>query len=261
MFSAFLLTFREALEAVLVAGIVSAFLIRIGEQARLRYVWLGGAMGVLAALAAAWGIHNILGELSAHITNIIEGVLMLLAGGLVTIMIFWMLRHERVAANIKAKVHAHISAGQASGIAIIVFLAVFREGTELAIFLFAADRLASNNILAGFIVGIAAAAALGFAFFTGIAKASLKIFFRVTNILLLLFAAGIIAHGIHELQGAGLLQIGMQELFNIQAWLPDKTMPGSILRALFGYNDNPSVLEGIAYLTYIAPVAYFLTRR
>jgi len=261
MFPSFLLTFREVLEAVLVAGIVTTFLIRIGETARLRYVWLGIAAGVIAALTAAWGIHMTLGELPARIEEIAEGVLMLLAGALITSMIFWMLQQERVAEKIHAKIHAHISTGQAWGIALIVFLAVFREGTELAIFLFATDSLTAGDMLTGVATGMLAAVALGWAFFAGIARASLHTFFRVTNILLLLFAAGIIAHGVHELQEAGLISYGMTELFNIKAVLNDKEMPGNILRALFGYNDNPTLLESAVYIGYILPVGYFLFRR
>ncbi|MEE9353668.1 MAG: FTR1 family protein, partial [Candidatus Thorarchaeota archaeon] len=119
--------------------------------------------------------------------------------------------------------------------------------------------------------GLTLAIGAGLAIHQGSLKVSLKAFFKWTSVLLVLFAAGMMAYGIHELQEAGLLLIGPLEVWNINPpQLPDGTYPllhekgliGAMFKALFGYNGNPSALEVIVYSGYLVVVSlYYLKNR
>ena len=117
--------------------------------------------------------------------------------------------------------------------------------------------------------GIIAAIFLGYLIFVSSLKIDLKKFFNATSIVLILFAAGLVAHGIHEFQEAGVIGIGSQEAWNLNPAInPDGSFPllhekgliGSFFRDLFGYNGNPSFLEVLAYAGYLAIVAFYWKR-
>jgi high-affinity iron transporter len=95
---------------------------------------------------------------------------------------------------------------------------------------------------------------LGWALFTTTLRLDLRRFFQVTGILLILFAAGLVAHGVHELNEAGLLPAVIDPLWDISSFLPEATFIGTLLKTLFGYNANPSLTEMLAYFGYLAAV-------
>jgi high-affinity iron transporter len=92
--------------------------------------------------------------------------------------------------------------------------------------------------------------ALGWLLFTSTRRLPLGRFFQVTNILLIFFAAGLVAHGVHEFNEAGLIPSVIEHLYNINPVLDEKSVIGQLLTALFGYNGNPSLTESIAYVGY-----------
>ena len=105
-----------------------------------------------------------------------------------------------------------------------------------------------------------AAIFLGYLLFVGSIKINLKKFFNVTSILLILFAAGLVAHGVHELQEAGIIPIVLEHIWDINpavnpdgtySVLHEKGLIGSIFVSLFGYNGNPSLLEALSYFAYL----------
>jgi high-affinity iron transporter len=129
-----------------------------------------------------------------------------------------------------------------------VFLSVLREGVESVIFLGTAASLW------GALAGLAAAALLGFLLFRGALRVNLGLFFTVTNVLLL-FAAGLMAHGLGELVEAGWLPALMAPVWDLNPLLPEGSFAGSLLHGLFGYNSDPSLLEMLGYAAYIAAAA------
>jgi high-affinity iron transporter len=139
---------------------------------------------------------------------------------------------------------------------LLVFLAVAREGFELALFL-TASAFASNAplTLLGGLAGLAAAGGIGYLLFASTRRLSLKNFFLVTNILLILFAAGLVAHGVHEFNEAGLIPPVVEHVWDINGFLDDKSSAGLLLAALFGYNGNPSLTEVTAYSLYLLVLA------
>lgn len=256
----FLLTLREVLEAVLVAGVALTFLGKVARPELKKYVWAGVASGAAVAFTTGILLQKTLGGLPAGVEQMWEGGLMWLAAGLITGLLAWMVRQENASKQLENQIRAHVTRGGVVGLWAVAFLAVLREGVELAIFLAAAGPQTAGGQLLGFLAGTAVAITAGWLTFAGLARTQLRTFFTVSNTLLVLFAAGLTAHGVHELQEIGWLPFGLTEAFNLQNVLSDKTVFGSLLRALFGYNDNPSWLELTAYLAYLLAATAWLRR-
>jgi high-affinity iron transporter len=147
--------------------------------------------------------------------------------------------------------------GMAWGIFLLAFFAVVREGVELALLLFAAP---GEGKLLGSLIGLAVAVGVGVLIYAFGRRIDLRTFFRVTTIILVLFAAGLVAHAAHEFAEAGLLAaIEGPKLWSTRGFLPDDDGLGAILRALLGYQDEPTVIEVVAYLGYFA-VVWVLSR-
>lgn len=245
---ALVIALREGVEMTLIAGIVLAYLTQIGAQRAHRWVWLGAAAAALVSLGFL-GILNVLdAEFQGPTEQVFEGVAMLLAAGFLTWMIFWMLRRSR---HLKGELQRGIQevlarGGAAWGIFALVFFAVVREGVETALLLFAAP---GQGKLLGTLVGLTIALGIGVLIYAFGRRINLATFFRVTGIVLVLFAAGLVTHGVHEFVEAGVIA-GGPELFDLSATLPDTDGPGAILRSLFGYSADPTFLEGAAYVAY-----------
>ncbi len=252
MLASLLLTFREGLEAALVVGIILGYLRQIGHQDHRRWVW--AAVG--SAVALCFGLAVILqlagAELEGKAEAIFEGCAMLLAVGVLTWMIFWMRTQARhLKSQLEAEIRGAISQGHHWGLFSVAFLAVFREGVETALFLTAASLVSDGlSTLVGGAVGLALAAFAGWLIYTSTARLNVRRFFGITSMLLLVFAAGMFAHGLHEFVEAGLLPSLGEEVWNTGQLLSDSSTIGSVLRTLVGYNDSPSLLEVIAYVTY-----------
>jgi high-affinity iron transporter len=136
---------------------------------------------------------------------------------------------------------------------------VIREGVETVIFLNAINYASGINFLGG-TLGIIAAIIVGYLFFISTKKINLKRLFNISSILLILFAAGLVAHGVHEFEEAGIVNGIIAPLFDINHILNEKGVFGSFLKGLFGYNGNPSLLEVIAYVAYLGVIFYLYKR-
>jgi high-affinity iron transporter len=145
------------------------------------------------------------------------------------------------------------------GLFVLAFVAVLREGIELALFLTAAF-VASDARQAGLggLLGLVTAVLVGWAFFTAVIRLDLRRFFQITSVLLILFAAGLVAQGVHELNEAGLVPSIVEPIWNLAPILDDNTFFGATLKALFGYNSNPSLTEVLSYTMYFFAVAVAL---
>ena len=187
---------------------------------------------------------------------------MLVAAGVLTWMIFWMRRQARSLKNeLETGVrHAAIQAGKGA-LFFLAFTAVLREGIELALFLTAA-ALASDaqQVLTGALLGLGTAILFGWSLFASILKLDLRLFFQVTGAMLILFAAGLVAYGVHELNEAGWVPVIVEHLWDINFILDEKSTAGAMLKALFGYNGNPSLTEVLAYLAYFIGIYLGLRR-
>jgi high-affinity iron transporter len=258
--AAFLMT-REGLEASLIVGIVLGYLAKTENRRYFRLIWLGTAAAVAASVATGAALFFTVGELEGRAEQIFEGLAMLSAVAVLTWMIFWM---RRQAANIKRELEARlanaIAAGSAVGLASVVFFAVLREGWETALFLFAIGESSTPLATAiGAAVGLMISISLGVAIYMGSRRLNLRQFFTATGLLLIVFAAGLLAHATHEFQEAGLLPETIEHLWNTNALVSEDSHLGKFLTALFGYNGDPSALEVGVWLAYLGTsLAFFL---
>jgi len=145
----------------------------------------------------------------------------------------------------------------------LAFVAVLREGIETALFLTAAAfGTTPMQTLTGGTLGLAVAVVLGWLIFAAGKRLNVRAFFRVTSVLLVLFAAGLVAQAVHEFQEAALLPALVEQVWDIadeyiRPILDERSGIGTFLKALFGYNGNPSLLEVIVYGVYVAVVSAF----
>lgn len=261
MIAALLITLREGLEAALIVGIVLGVLRKLGRTDRSKPVWLGVAAAVAASIVAGLALNALGVAFTGHGEETFEGTAMLLAAGVLTWMIFWMQRQGRnVQAELESDVRQAVTIGSTWALFGLAFVAVLREGIETVLFLTAAAFSATPaETLIGGALGLTIAIALGWLIFAAGKRLDVRAFFRVTSVLLILFAAGLLAHGVHELQEAALLPTLVKHVWDVNSILDENGTVGAFLKALFGYNGNPSLLEAISYVAYFV-VIYLAAR-
>ncbi len=252
MLASLLLSLREGLEAALIIGIVLGVLRRTNQSEYIPQVWRGAVSAGLLSLLLAVFLSLIGAEFEGNGEVIFEGTTMLLAAGLLTWMVFWMQKQARSRKfNIENEILRAAQQRGKSAIFLVAFLSILREGLELAVFLLAA-RLETNPLdtILGAATGLAGAGLLGLLAFRTTHRLSLKNVFRVSNVFLALFAAGLVANGVHEFIEIGLIPTLIAPVWNITGLLPAQSAPGIFMKVVFGYNGSPALSEVIAYLGY-----------
>ena len=229
MFPSFLLALREGLEAALIIGIVLGALKKINRPELNRAVWIGAGSAVLVSIIAAFAMNGVGASFEGAAEEIFEGITMLLAAGVLTWMIFWM---QRQAHNLKYKLQAEVrqAATQNNGRALfaLAFFAVMREGIELVLFLTAASMATSaQQTIVGALLGLGTAALLGYLLFATTIRLNLQRFFQVTSILLIFFAAGLVAHGVHEFIEAGWIPAGIEHVWDMNHIIDENSTVGT----------------------------------
>lgn len=263
MTASFLITFRETLEAALIIGIIWGYLARTNNRHYFSVIVKGTVAGILASILGAVVFEVVAGGFEGRTEQLFEGFTMLIGGGLLSSMILWMMTRN-IASEIESNVAVAVGSANKTTLFLLIFFSIWREGIETVLFLSGAGMMDSNYGLLGGGLGIAVALCTGWAFFKGTMKLNIKTVFNVSNVLLIFFAAGLFAHGVHELQEAGALPIFMEQVWDINPaagadgdypLLHEKGAIGSIFKGVFGYNGNPSLLEAITYLIYLLTTA------
>ena len=252
MFASFVLALREGLEAALIIGLLLGTLKKLGHTEYQRLIWLGAGLAIIVSGAAGY-LFNVLGaSFEGRNEEIFEGITILLAAGLLTWVILWMRTqsrgiNERLAANVKEVVSDQNQLALFS----LAFIAVIREGIELAFFLVAVSLdTDGREVLLGASLGLAAVSFVAILLFKSLIRLNISRFFQVTSIILVLFAAGLVAHGVHEFNEVGFIPPVIEHLWDINHIIDEKSPSGELLKALFGYNGNPSLTEVVAYILY-----------
>jgi high-affinity iron transporter len=171
-------------------------------------------------------------------------------------MLFWMRRQgRRLKGEIESEVDLALARGTAWGLVAMAFLAVLREGLELTLSVFPLITASSDGMLVflGTVLGLLAAGAIGWAIFRLGVRINLARFFKVTGIVLIFVAGGLAMLAVHEFHEAGFLPEG-PVLFDLSGVLPTSGILGSLLAGLIGYQDAPTLIQGIAYVAYVVPV-------
>lgn len=256
MIPGLLLALREGLEAALILGILFGTLTKLGRQSQARYIWLGSLAALLVSLVAGVGLGIMGAQLEGVGEAAFEGVTMLSAAIILTWALFWMRSQADLrSASLVSGVREAIGQGSRIGLFSVAFLTIVREGIELSLFLTAAS-MSSGNLptLIGALAGLLLAAALGFGLYARMLHLNLKPFFLYSSILLILFAAGLVAHGLHELIEAGWIPGVIEPVWHTGALLAEDSLLGQMLKTLVGYNADPALTEMIGYFSYLIVV-------
>lgn len=265
MGAAFVIALREGIEAALIVSILLAYLKQLGRSDASRLVWWGSGLAVLLSAAVGTAIFAVGADFEGTSEQVFEGLVTLTAVGVLTWMIFWMRRQgARIKSELQHKVDTALVAGGLA-LAALAFFAVLREGVETALFLFAAAEgtaVEGGGVgaqLLGAVLGLGVAVVLGVLLYRGGLRMNLRTFFKATGVILIVVAAGLFAFSIHELQEAGWFPILEAHAFELTS-LPDDEGVGAILRGLLGYNADPTVLEVVAWLSYLVVVGALYLR-
>lgn len=252
MFAAGLVTFREALEVALVAGIILTILTKLNQEHLKKYVWYAIASGIVLSLILSWLLEVMFGSFEGRTEQIYEGILMFVTAGFLTWMILWVHRQKGVIKNIEKGVKKHVDNKYPLGIFFITLSAIIREGVETVFYVRAISTVTGSNQYLGVFLGLLTGAIMGFLLFKFSVRVNTLRILKISGAILLLFAAGLVANGVHEFQEAGLLPIfSFDPIINLQQVLDHGSLVGSILRTLFGYTSKPTILELLSYASYI----------
>ncbi len=258
MITSALLSLRESLEAALIVSIVLGAIRHAGRPDLNRWLWAGVFRAVVISLGTALLLRAVDAELEGKAEQIFEGSTLVLAAGVLTWMIFWM---HGESARMRSRLESDVkrAANRAGGGALyfLAFIAVLREGIELALYMTAASlTITGVQTLLGAAIGLSAACLAGYLIYSSTLRLNLRRFFQVTGIILILFAAGLIGRSLAEFNEAGLIPGIINPIWNLNSILNDNSVLGIVLGTLFGYHGSPSLTEALAYGAY-ATIALF----
>ena len=263
MFSNYLIGLREGIEAALVVSILLTYLVRTNRNPLIRFVWYGVAAALVASIFIAVGLESISGELSETLEPIFAGVVSFVAVGFVTWMIFWMKRSAKtISSDLRNQLDNAAVSGGAIAVAAMAFVAVLREGAETAIFFWAAAHATGNSLasVVGLVLGLGTAVIVGWIFYRSTSTINLSTFFKITSILLVFVAAGVLSYGIHEFQEVGWLPGDGNVLIDLSGVLVEGSFLATLAAGLFNLKPTTTTLQVIGYAIYSATVLYFLLR-
>ena len=262
MLAGLLIGLREGLEAALIVGILIAYLVKIDLRSRIKAVWTGVSSAIVFSIVIGIGVAVTSDSLSEFAEKFFAGTMSFIAVGFVTGMIFWMRAASKgLAKNLRKQVDGALITGGAFGLTALSFAAVAREGVETAIFLWAsAQSSGSRPTLIGGFIGIAISIVLGYLIYLGAVKLNLSVFFRITGLLLIVVAAGVLTYGIHEYQELGWLPGINSIAYDISGSIDPTGFVATMFRGLLSLRTSMSWLEVFAYLAYIVIVAVIFLR-
>ncbi|WP_322046122.1 FTR1 family iron permease [Paraburkholderia sp. J67] len=261
------IVWRESVEALLVVGILYAWLKNGDADARrgLPYLWAGVGLGILSAVALGAALVGFTEVLSGDAQDYFQTGMVLVACVLIVQMVLWMKQHGR---TLKREMEESLEKTTRDanwwGITVLVALAIAREGSETVIFLYGLGFGQSGHVDASQYVAVLLG--LGLAFLTfyflqlGGKIFSWRLFFRVTEIMLLFLGAGLFQTGVDKLIDKEVLPTIVDQVWNSSMILDDSSTFGSLVATLTGYRAHPALMNLIAYAVYWL-VVMFLARR
>jgi high-affinity iron transporter len=267
MEAALLIMLREGFEAALVVAIVFAYLRRIGRLDLARSVWQGVALATTTAFAVGIFVRVTVGSLEGDARLRGFAVISAVAAVVLTWMIFWMRRQSRlIKGGLEHKVDVALRSDHTRrAIVAVALVAVLREGIEAALFLVAAGTDESGAaVIAGALVGLALASLLAYLVYWGGRSMPMKAFFTVTGLVLIAFAAGLVAKTVLFLQTSGDLgSFNLNGVYDLTTYrgLTQQTEEGKFLAAMFGWDPRPSIEQVVAWMAFAVPVTWLFLRR
>ena len=262
MLATFAIFLREGIEASMIVAILLAYLAKLGMRRHFRDVYVGvGAAMVLVAGGGTAAYVCLTSYAGSRTQAIFETCTYLVAAVVLTYMTFWMRNHARtLSADLRARTDAALDGRARWGLAILAFQAVGREGLETMVFTLAiVFATSTHGVIAGGLAGLAVAMVVALAIYRFGKKLNVSVFFNVIGALLMVFAAGLLADAVEDLQQLGWLPFLTHAVWNTSGGLSENSTGGDILHSFFGYADRPSVLQVVVYAAYlIVAVGAFL---
>jgi len=258
----FVIYLREGIEASMIVAILLSYLKQINKREHFRDVFLGVAAACVLIVAGGVAAYLLIDQYNgSNVQTYFETVTYLVAAAFLTVMTFWMHKHARtMSAELRARGEVALSRGNRFGLGVLAFQAVGREGLETMVFtlalVFAGSRQAPTPnhgrlLLVGAMAGLVVALILAFAMYRLGAKLNLRRFFRVLGVLLMVFAAGLLADAVQNLQQLGWLPFARHVLWNSSGALAEGSNVGDVLHQLVGYADHPTVLQAVVWVLYV----------
>ena len=257
MLATLVIFLRESVEASMIVAILLAYLNRIGQREHFRDVFLGvGAALLLATAGGAVAYETISSYDGSRVQTIFETVTYLVAATVLTYMTFWMRKHARsLSKELRARTDAALDGRARWGLALLAFQAVGREGLETVVFTLAIIFSTSTaGALTGAVIGLAGSLVLAFVIYRLGHKLNLSKFFTVIGCLLMVFAAGLLADTVQNLQELGWVRVLSAPMWHTGQILSEDSALGDVLHSFFGYSDAPTPLQLLVYVGYLAIV-------
>jgi len=255
---------RESAEAMLVVGILYAWLKRQPDASLgLRYLWGGVAAGIALALLLAGVMLGIATILSSEALDYFQTGMVLVASALIVQMVFWMRRHGRTfKKDLESDMQKNVGSANWWGMLVVVMLAVGRESAETVVFLYGIGMEGQDvpTFILVVALGVLAAYATFWLLQQGGKIFSWRSFFRFSEVLLLLLAGGLLVTGIDRLIASGALSGIVDPVWDTTALLDDSGRFGGVVSALTGYRARPSLLSVAALALYWVTVLLALRR-
>ncbi|MDN7639117.1 FTR1 family iron permease [Burkholderia cepacia] len=261
------IVWRESVEALLVVGILYAWLKNGDDDARrgLPFLWAGVGVGLLMAVGLGAALVGFTEVLSGDAQDYFQTAMVLIACVLIVQMVLWMRRHGRtLKRDMEQSLQQSTRDSNWWGVAVLVALAIAREGSETVIFLYGLGFGQSGHVDGSQMLAVVIG--LGLAFFTfyllqlGGKYFSWRHFFRVTEVMLLFLGAGLFQTGVDKLIDKEILPLGISQVWDTSAILDDSGTFGSLVATLTGYRAHPALTNLVAYAVYWA-VVWLLMKR
>jgi high-affinity iron transporter len=257
MLATLVIFLREGVEASMIIAILLAYLNRIGRRDHFRDVFAGvGAALIVATAGGAVAYATVRSYAGSRVQTIFETVTFLVAATVLTYMTFWMRKHARsLSKELRTRTDAALDGRARWGLSLLAFQAVGREGLETVVFTLAIIFSTSTaGALSGAATGLVAALGIAFVIYRLGHKLNLGRFFTVIGVLLMVFAAGLLADSVENLQQLGWLPVLDAPMWHSAGLLREGSALGDVLHSFFGYSDAPTPLQLLTYAGYLAVV-------
>lgn len=261
MLPTFVIGLREGLEAALIVGIVAAFLQQEQRRDALRWMWLGVLLAVSLCVAAGVALRVASEQMPQREQEQLETVIGLIAVGMITGMIVWMRNHAQdLRGDLERSASVALLEGSTLALVGMAFLAVLREGLETAVFLLAVFQDSDNPGLTGTgaALGVMLAVLLGYGIYRGGVKINLARFFKITGVVLVLVAAGLLSMAVHTAHEAGWWNLLLDQAIDLSWLIKPGTVASALITGMFGIQPQPTVGEALAWLFYAVPMTIFV---
>ena len=257
MLATFVIFLREGVEASMIIAILLAYLNRIGQREHFRDIFLGvGAALVLAGAGGVVAYETIRSYDGSRAQTIFETCTYLLAAAVLTYMTFWMRNHARsLSKELRSRADAAIDGRARGGLGLLAFQAVGREGLETVVFTLAiVFSTSAASALTGAVIGLAVSLVIAFVIYRLGHQLKLSRFFTVIGVLLMIFAAGLVADAVQNMQELGWLPVLSSPMWHTASFLSQNSAFGDVMHSFFGYSDSPTALQLLIYIGYLAIV-------